>query len=178
MPFILLLAFIGVPIAEIAGFVVVGREIGLWPTLALVVATAIAGTVLLRSQGLATLRRAEAAMARGEPPAGPMFDAACLLVGGVLLLTPGFLTDALGLALMIPVSRRWIGRGLWAALRGRVQVQTWPPQPSPGDGKGSSGPVIDGAYRDVEERTPDTENPDMPPVDRSRWRSGRRDRRR
>ena len=172
MPLILLLAFIGVPIAEIGGFIVVGREIGLWPTLGLVVATAMIGTFLLRQQGMATLRRAEAAIARGEPPAGPLFDAACLLVGGVLLLTPGFLTDAFGLALMIPSLRTWIGRGLWAMLRGRIQMQTWQQgQPPPGQGRpGGAAPTIDGDYREADETQPDADDPDLPPVDRSQWR--------
>ena len=176
MPLILLLAFIGVPIAEIAGFIVVGREIGLWPTLALVVATAMAGTFLLRRQGLATLRRAEAAMARGEPPAGPLFDAACLLVGGAMLLTPGFLTDALGLALMIPALRAWIGRGLWSMLRGRMQMQTWQRDQPPNRGGGPGGPTIDGDYRESDADGPDVDDPDMTPVDRSRWRPGGNDR--
>ncbi len=176
MPLILLLAFIGIPIAEIAGFIVVGREIGLWPTLGLVVATAMIGTFLLRQQGVATLRRAEAAIARGEPPAGPLFDAACLLVGGALLLTPGFLTDALGLSLMIPALRAWIGRGLWAMLRGRVQMQTWPPGGQPHGPAGPRGTTIDGDYREAGADQPDVDDKDMPPVDRSQWRPNRSDR--
>ncbi|MCB9948586.1 MAG: FxsA family protein [Rhodospirillaceae bacterium] len=173
MPLLLLLVFIGIPVLEIAGFVVVGRQIGLWPTLGLVVATALAGTVLLRQQGLATLRRAEAALARGEPPAGPLFDAACLLVGAVMLLTPGFFTDALGLCLMIPRLRTWLGRAMWTALSRRGHVTIWQGGAGP-RGSGPGGPVIDGAYRPVDEDPGDEPDDSVPPVAESRWRPTRR----
>lgn len=116
---ILLLLFIGVPMVEIAVFIQVGGMIGLWPTLAIVVLTAVAGSYLLRLQGTATLVRAQQAMARGEMPLAEVFDGACLLVAGVLLLTPGFVTDTLGALLFIPpvrvALRRFFGRFFRAA---------------------------------------------------------------
>ncbi len=97
------LAFILVPIIEIAIFIEVGGEIGLWNTLAVVVLTAIVGTWMLRAQGMRTLRSAQDSLARQVFPVSEVFDGLCLLVGGALLLTPGFLTDALGFLLFQPV---------------------------------------------------------------------------
>ena len=105
---IILLLFIGTPIVEIAVFIGVGGEIGVWWTLLLIVATAVAGTTILRRQGLATLRRARESVARNEFPVNEVFDGACLLVAGLLLLTPGFVTDFVGALLLIPPFRALI----------------------------------------------------------------------
>jgi UPF0716 protein FxsA len=104
--------FIAIPIVEIAVFIQVGGWIGLWPTLALVVLTAIAGTWLLRLQGLAVLGSIRAQLERGQAPAAELFDGACLLVAGILLLTPGFVTDAFGLVLFVPAVRALLRRAL------------------------------------------------------------------
>ena len=108
------LALLAIPLTEVALFIVVGGAIGLWPTVGLVVATAIAGTALIRLQGLAVLAQARDKMDRGEPPVGDMFHAMGLVIAGVLLLTPGFLTDTLGFILLVPPVRTAIGRFLWA----------------------------------------------------------------
>ena len=108
----LLLLFIGVPLVEIAVFIQVGDVIGLWPTLAIVVLTAIAGSLLLRLQGASVLMRAQQALSRGEMPLAEVFDGACLLVAGALLLTPGFVTDTLGALLFVPAVRTALRRFL------------------------------------------------------------------
>ena len=113
MAIVLLAAFIAVPVIEIALFIEVGGWIGLWPTIAIVVVTAFAGTTLLRIQGLAVLQRAQESAARNELPMQEVFDGLCLLVAGVLLLTPGFFTDALGFTLFVPVLRKLAGLGIW-----------------------------------------------------------------
>lgn len=110
MGFIVLLAFIAVPMAEIAVFISVGGIIGLWPTLAIVVLTAFIGTYLLRQQGLGVLREIETRINQGDVPVQALFDGACLLLAGALLLTPGFITDTLGLLLFLPPVRRYAGR--------------------------------------------------------------------
>ena len=92
MPLLLILIFIGVPILEIAVFIQAGDIFGPWPTLAAVVATAVVGAALLRAQGLAALGRARRELDRGQIPIAEVFTAACLLIGGALLLTPGFTT--------------------------------------------------------------------------------------
>ena len=105
MAFLLLLPLFLVAVAEIALFVRVGQWIGLGPTVLAVVATALLGAALLRAQGLGALRRAQAALDRRELPVKELFDGACILVGGLLLILPGFLTDALGLLLLLPPVR-------------------------------------------------------------------------
>ena len=120
MAIVLLLAFIITPIVEIAVFIEIGGQIGLWPTLAIVVITAMVGTALLRAQGLATFAQAQQSLARGEFPLRQVFDGACLLVAGALLLTPGFVTDGIGLALFLPPVRNLLGR--WLLARGRLRV--------------------------------------------------------
>jgi UPF0716 protein FxsA len=101
MGLILLAAFIAVPLVEIGVFIQVGGWIGLWPTLAIVVITAVGGTALLRAQGLAVMNRARSQMDRGVMPARELFDGFCLVFAGALLLTPGFVTDAVGLLLFV-----------------------------------------------------------------------------
>ncbi|MFQ5974043.1 MAG: FxsA family protein, partial [Alphaproteobacteria bacterium] len=90
---LLLLVLVGVPLIEIAVFIQVGGIIGLWPTIAVVVLTAVIGAALLREQGSATLTRAQREMAERRIPVRELFDAVCLLLAGALLLTPGFVTD-------------------------------------------------------------------------------------
>ncbi|MCZ6846407.1 MAG: FxsA family protein, partial [Alphaproteobacteria bacterium] len=84
-----LLAFIGVPLVEIALFIKVGGLIGLWPTIAIVIATAVAGTALIRRQGLNTLQRAQQEMDAQRLPVRELFDGICLIFAGAMLLTPG-----------------------------------------------------------------------------------------
>jgi len=113
-PFLLLL-FLLVPLLEIYLLIVVGGIIGALPTVVLVVLTAVIGAALARHQGLATLQRLQATMARGEAPAIEMLEGALLLVGALLLLTPGFFTDALGFACLLPPTRRLLS--LWILKR-------------------------------------------------------------
>lgn len=110
MPFfrILFLLFLSIPILEIYLLLEVGDHIGLFPTIGLVVLTAVVGVWLLRVQGFATLARAQASMARGEMPAGTMLEGLMLFIAGALLLTPGFFTDSIGFIFLIPFTRLWI----------------------------------------------------------------------
>ena len=102
---LLLLLFIVVPIAELAVLIQVGQLIGVWWTIAILVADAVLGSVLARTQGRTAWRRFNEALRSGRPPAREVLDGALVLFGGALLLTPGFLTDVLGLALLLPPSR-------------------------------------------------------------------------
>lgn len=115
----LFLLFVGIPIIEIALFIKVGGIIGLWPTLLIVVITAVAGSVLMRRQGLQALARLQENLRTGKDPVTPIAHGAMILVSGILLLTPGFFTDSLGIALLIPPVREWLIR--WGA--GRIKVQ-------------------------------------------------------
>jgi UPF0716 protein FxsA len=101
----LVLLFIVVPIAELAVVIQVGQEIGVLWTVALLVADSILGSVLMRSQGRTAWRRFNEAIAAGKVPAREVLDGALVIFGGLLLLTPGFITDVLGLLLLIPPTR-------------------------------------------------------------------------
>ena len=111
--FFLLIAFIVVPIAEIALLVWFGQTFGFWITVLLVLVTALLGSFLLAKQGAATVRRVRFEAREGRLPAKTLADGAMLLVAGAFLLTPGLLTDATGLALLVPGVRNsirgWIG---------------------------------------------------------------------
>jgi UPF0716 protein FxsA len=107
---LLVLLFVVVPIAELAVILQVGSWLGFWPTLALLVADSILGAVLLKSQGRGAWQRFQAALAQRRAPAQEVLDGAIVVFGGALLLTPGFLTDALGLACLLPPSRAVLRR--------------------------------------------------------------------
>lgn len=94
-----------VPIIEIGLFIQVGGFIGLWPTLAIVIATAFAGTLLLRAQGTATLGKLQTELKSGQNPANSIAHGALILISGIVLLTPGFFTDAIGILLLLPPIR-------------------------------------------------------------------------
>lgn len=175
MPLLLFAIFIAVPIIEIAIFIQVGGLIGLWPTIAIVLGTALLGATLIRVQGFQTWRRAEAAMRRGEPPLAEMLDGVFLLVAALLMVTPGLFTDCIGILLLIPPVRREIGRRAAARLARSANVQfhmsSMRAGPGPGMGPdrgpdmgGRPGPVIEG---EAEEIGPGTGGE---PRDDSPWR--------
>ena len=110
----LFLIFVGLPIVEIALFILVGGAIGVLPTLMLVVLAAVVGIGIVRMQGLTALARLQETVDRGGDPVGPIADGALKAIAGLLLMVPGFLTDALGLLLLLPPVRRALhapGRG-------------------------------------------------------------------
>ena len=100
--------FLTIPFLEIYFLLKIGSLIGVFPTVLMVVFTAVLGAWLLRRQGLSTLQRFQNSLAQGQIPAMEMIEGAILLVGGALLLTPGFFTDALGFACLIPATRHKI----------------------------------------------------------------------
>jgi UPF0716 protein FxsA len=162
----LFVAFLAVPIIEIALFIQVGGWIGLWPTLAIVILTAIAGTALMRSQGAHAWLEIQRSFAELRDPTRPLAHGVMILVAGMLLLTPGFFTDTMGLLLLIPAVRdgvmRQVGRRIQMS---RVEMRTATMRREPhrapyGDG------VIDGEYF-VPGEGPEPDRsapPDLPPV--------------
>jgi UPF0716 protein FxsA len=102
---ILVLLFIVVPIAELAVIIQVGSWLGLGWTVVLLLVDSLVGALLVRAQGRGAWRRFTTALQAGRPPAREVVDGALILVGGALLLTPGFLTDLTGLALLLPPTR-------------------------------------------------------------------------
>lgn len=108
----LFLLFLAVPLIEIALFIQVGGAIGLFPTLGIVVLTAILGTYLVRSQGLQAMDRLRRSFNELRDPVEPLAHGAMILFSGALLLTPGFFTDAVGFALLVPPVRAAVFRYL------------------------------------------------------------------
>ncbi|MBK3773392.1 FxsA family protein [Azospirillum brasilense] len=119
----LLLLFLLLPIAEIATFIEVGDRIGAGPTVGLVILSAILGSVLIRWQGLSVLKRAQQAAERGESPVGAVFEGFCVVVAGLLLIIPGFLTDIVGILLFVRPIRNALGRWLFDRMKGAASFQ-------------------------------------------------------
>ncbi len=128
---VLLLLFIVVPIAELAVIIAVGREIGVGPTVLVLLADAILGSVLARTQGRAAWRRFSEALQAGRPPAREVLDGALVLFGGALLLTPGFITDIAGILLLLPPTRAVARRVLMKRLAHRMVASMTRPRPAP-----------------------------------------------
>jgi UPF0716 protein FxsA len=108
---ILILLFIVVPIAELYVIIQVGQWIGLLPTLALLLADALLGALLLRQQGRSAWRRFNSAISEGRFPGREAADGVMVAVGGTLLLTPGFITDIFGFLLLVPPTRALLRKG-------------------------------------------------------------------
>ena len=170
MGILLLLVLIGVPLIEIGLFIEVGGAIGLWPTLAIVVITAMLGSWQMRQQGMATMARARAQLDQGQMPAAELFDGFCLLIGGLLLLTPGFMTDAIGLILFIPAFRTLLRRTLATRMAASGEARMWVDgvEVDPRDPSRRRGPTIDGEYRDVSDRPDPSRQIDDKPSDKNR----------
>jgi UPF0716 protein FxsA len=118
----LLVLFIVVPLAELYVIIKVGEAIGLVPTLALLLADSVLGSMLLRAQGRAIWRRFNEALAAGRMPHREVVDGVLIIFGGAFLLTPGFLTDVIGVVRLVPPTRALVRRLLARRLRRRVTV--------------------------------------------------------
>jgi UPF0716 protein FxsA len=123
MPLLALIAlFIVVPLAELYVIIQVGEAIGVVPTLALLLADSVLGSMLLRHQGRAVWRRFNEALAAGRMPHREVVDGVLVIFGGAFLLTPGFLTDIVGAVLLVPPTRALVRRLLARRLMRRVGV--------------------------------------------------------
>ncbi len=173
---ILILIFVAIPLLEIALLIKIGQLIGFWATILIVLVTAIVGGWLLHSQGMEALRRVLAAVDEGKPPVTPILDGLLLLMAGFLLLTPGVITDTIGIILLIPPVRQLLARHVLSrAFVVTVGGQTWREGTSSPDAATrwpdgereagrrqgrptshrptASGPVIEGEFERIEERT-------------------------
>ena len=148
---LLLILFIIVPIAELAVIIQVGQELGIWLTLAILIADSILGSMLMRSQGRAVWRRFNETLRAGRPPAREVLDGVLVIFGGALLLTPGFITDIAGLLLLIPPTRALVRRLLARRLMDRMVVSmTMPRPPGPTRVPGRADYDVDGTAVDVD----------------------------
>ena len=116
LPLILIFLLL-LPLLEIAGFVLVGRQIGVLPTLGLVIATGIAGTILLRVQGFGVMSRIRTELEAGRNPGRELAHGVMVMAAGILLLIPGFVTDILGILLFLPPMRDFV----WRQVRSRIR---------------------------------------------------------
>lgn len=152
----LFVLFLTVPLIEIALFIQVGGWIGLWPTLGIVILTALIGTMLVRSQGALALSQLRQSFETLNDPTEPLAHGAMVLFSGALLLTPGFFTDAVGFALLVPAVRSAIYR----YARSRVRVETVqygePQRPAPSDD------VLDGEFEEIGPDAPKGPKPTHP----------------
>lgn len=170
----LLIVFIVFPLLEIALLVKLGSLLGFWPTFALVLGTAALGSSILHHQGFAVLRRSQEAIAEGHAPIEPVVDGLFLLISGMLLITPGLITDSMGLLLLVPPVRRAIARWSVAKVLDNGSVpggifsgsgeRSWrgsadARRPGPNEGAArrpasrGDAPVIDGEFERLDETT-------------------------
>jgi UPF0716 protein FxsA len=160
--FLLLLIFIVVPIAELYVIIQVGGAIGVGPTLVLLLADALLGSMLLRHQGRAAWVRFNRALAENRLPHKEVFDGVLIIFGGALLITPGFITDIFGLILLIPPTRAIVrgissrivrrrmslGETIWGFGRAQAPPRRRPAPNGPGPGPDSPGPPPGGPIPD------------------------------
>ncbi len=188
MPLIVLL-LIALPLAEIAVLIQVGSQIGVARTILAILLTGLLGLLMMRHQGFRTLQEAQNAMRRNEPPVRALFDGFCIFIGGVCLLIPGFITDVVGILLLLPPLRRLLGRRLWNAMERSRSVHIYrsdratdPRNPQEGDPSSAPGarkPVIDAEFQELDSDGrdgpeanrdgPGDEDGRGPPVTGSRW---------
>jgi UPF0716 protein FxsA len=139
----LVLLFIAVPIAELFVIIQVGEAIGVWWTIALLIADSILGSWLMRHQGRVAWRRFNETVAAGRVPAREVLDGALVIFGGALLLTPGFITDILGLILLIPPSRALVRVVFARRLAHRLVVSATRVRTGPGQDFDVEGTAVD-----------------------------------
>lgn len=148
----LFIAFVVIPIVEIYFLISVGSAIGAGWTIGLILFTAFLGAILVRAQGFSTFIKVQEMLAKGEMPAIEILEGVFLLVAGALLLTPGFVTDAIGFACLTPPLRRWIIKKMLAAgvlhgrahsIHGKSNVYS--------QSANNQGRVIDAEYRDLDD---------------------------
>ncbi len=167
LPFLLLV----VPIVEIGTFLAIGDKIGIAATLGMILVTAIIGTALLRHQGLSLINKIQTEMNEGRLPGRALGDGAMILVAGILLLTPGFVTDSIGFLLFVPFVRG----AIWKFISTRIKVtgpgglaaggifgdnsHANPGHPSANDDIDGEGPVIDLDAEEFSSGKPDPKSP-------------------
>lgn len=139
MPILLILILL--PFLELAVFARIGEEIGIWNALGLTFLSGILGLLILRYQGLHTFLTLRAAVDRGETPLREIFDGFCLFSAGILLLLPGFVTDIMGLALLLPVCRGLLHHGLGI----------YNDRPKPGQADPYNPDIIEGEFTRMDE---------------------------
>jgi UPF0716 protein FxsA len=150
----LLFAFTIVPIIELFLLIQVGQWIGVWPTVGIILVTGVVGAFLAKAQGLFAVAQLKGAVVQGRLPGRELLNAALVVIGGSMLVTPGVVTDVVGILLLLPPTRALVAVGVGAWLKRRIHVQVggfeagWPGQGFPGPRPGRPGEdVVEGEFR-------------------------------
>jgi UPF0716 protein FxsA len=166
---LLLVLFIAVPIAELYVIIKVGEAIGVLPTIALLIADSLIGTALLRWQGRTAWTRFRGALDQNRLPHKEVFDGAMVILGGTLLLTPGFITDVFGLFFLLPPTRAVVWQLVKRSVTARVsfgpRAAQWGYQRARGDRTGPRPGDIEGSAHEVGEEPPRMPRPPAGPDD-------------
>lgn len=162
------LILVALPFLELALLIKVGRLAGFWATLGMLVGAAVLGGLVVSRQSMGALRRATQAMGQGQPPVADVLDGAFLLMAGMLLITPGFVSDVFGLLLLVPPLRRALARwtvararargGLGEATPGSGSERAGDPAPAAPVDQGK-GPIIEGEFERLGETPTDPQDP-------------------
>jgi UPF0716 protein FxsA len=152
--------FVALPLAELALLIKTGQLIGFWATMGIVVGTGLLGAHVLMRQSWTTMRRMQEAVAKGQPPVAAVVDGAFLVVAGALLITPGLISDAVAILLLIPPVRHLVARWLVYAMVRRAQVSVGAFQAAteasgphgPSRPPSGEGPVIEGEFERMDEK--------------------------
>jgi UPF0716 protein FxsA len=152
--------FVALPLVELALLIKTGQLIGFWATMGIVVGTGLLGAHVLMRQSWTTMRRMQEAVAKGQPPVAAVLDGAFLVVAGALLITPGLISDAVAILLLIPPVRHLVARWLVYAMMRRAKVSVGVFQAAteargphgPSHPRGGEGPVIEGEFERMDEK--------------------------
>ncbi|WP_339770576.1 FxsA family protein [uncultured Paraglaciecola sp.] len=160
----LFLLFVLIPIVEISLLISVGEQIGGWNTVAIVIATALIGSYIVRQQGLTTLINAQQKMQHGEIPGQEVAEGLLLVIAGVMLVTPGFVTDFIGFLFCLPMTRPLIAKGLLSKLQMQVvsQAQGGFNAQQGSANRSANDDIIEGEFERKDEYKADTERLDKP----------------
>ncbi|WP_312472184.1 FxsA family protein [Neobacillus sp.] len=117
----LIILIIAIPVAEIGLLLFSGKTIGVWPTLLLIILTGVMGAYLAKREGIQTIRKAQEQLRNGQIPGEAVLDGICILIGGILLILPGFITDISGFLMLFPPTRRLFKFLMISSLRKKIQ---------------------------------------------------------
>ena len=151
---LLVLVFIVVPLAELYVIIEVGQAIGTVPTIAILIADSVLGSLLLRSQGRGAWRRLNQALAAGRPPAREALDGTLIIFGGAFLITPGFITDVIGLVLLVPPTRHLVRRLARRSIERRTVIVAGGPASRRGGRPDPGAYDVEGTASEVDRETP------------------------
>ena len=144
--------FIGIPIIEVILFITIGKYIGLWNTILIIIITGIIGAILVKSQGISTLKNGLEEIKSNKIPMLPMIEGIAIVIAGAFLLTPGFLTDTLGAILLIPPLRLKIVEFVIEYLKKSFTLKSNFTRDTENENKDNDKKVYEGKYEEIKEK--------------------------